>query len=143
MIGIVTSVLGTLGFSVLLKVPKRLLFFTTGGGCIAATVFALLENGGAGTFGATLAAMIAISVYAEILARLLHTPATVLLLPSSVPLLPGSAIYYAMQYVVVFNREQFLFYAGETVKTGIGMGLGAIIVASLTQTALHLLRKEK
>lgn len=97
---ILSGALGTFAFSVLMQVPRRLLFFTTFGGLLSGTVYRFAEENGMGAFGATLWGMLAVALYAELLARVLKTPSTVLLYPSTVPLLPGSAIYYAMQYLL-------------------------------------------
>lgn len=97
---ILSGALGTFAFSVLMQVPRRLLFFTTFGGLLSGTVYQFAEENGMGAFGATLWGMLAVALYAELLARVLKTPSTVLLYPSTVPLLPGSAIYYAMQYLL-------------------------------------------
>ena len=91
---ILSGALGTFAFSVLMQVPRRLLFFTTFGGLLSGTVYQFAEENGMGAFGATLWGMLAVALYAELLARVLKTPSTVLLYPSTVPLLPGSAIYY-------------------------------------------------
>lgn len=128
---ILTCVAGTFAFSVLLKAPKRLLFFTTFGGLISAAVFYFLDSSGKGTFISTLCAMLAITAYAELMARILKTPATVILLPSTVPLLPGSTIYYAMHSALNGNTQQLGYYAAETIKSATGMGLGAVIITVL------------
>lgn len=128
---ILTCVIGTFAFSVLLKVPKRLLFITTFGGLISSSVYYFLDTNHKGTLASTLCAMMAITLYAEILARVKKTPATVILLPSTVPLLPGSAIYYAMHNALNGNTERLRYYAAETIKTATGMGLGAVIITVL------------
>lgn len=128
---IITCVIGTFAFSVLLNAPPRLLPLTTLGGFLSALIFTLLDTNGMGTFSATLLAMAGISIYSEIFARIFRTPVTVLLLPSAIPLLPGSSIYYAMSYVVNYDRQLFFFYAAETLKAGIGMGLGAVIIGTV------------
>ena len=120
---ILSGALGTFACSVLMQVPRRLLFFTTFGGLLSGTVY------GMGAFGATLWGMLAVALYAELLARVLKTPSTVLLYPSTVPLLPGSAIYYAMQYLLWGQPNQAVAYASQTLQIATGMGLGAVLVA--------------
>ena len=107
---ILSGALGTFAFSVLMQVPRRLLFFTTFGGLLSGTVYQFAEENGMGAFGATLWGMLAVALYAELLARVLKTPSTVLLYPSTVPLLPGSAIYYAMQYLLWGQPDQAVAY---------------------------------
>ena len=126
---ILSGALGTFAFSVLMQVPRRLLFFTTFGGLLSGTVYRFAEENGMGAFGATLWGMLAVALYAELLARVLKTPSTVLLYPSTVPLLPGSAIYYAMQYLLWGQPDQAVAYAAQTLQIATGMGLGAVLVA--------------
>lgn len=130
---IITCVIGTLSFAVLLKVPKDLLFYATFGGLISASISYFLESTGKNVFIASLFAMAAVAVYSEIIARIRKTPATVILLPSTIPLLPGSTIYYAMQNAVNGNTQNFNYYAAQTAETAIGLGLGAVIVAVLVK----------
>lgn len=130
---IIACVIGTLSFAVLLKVPKELLFYATFGGLISASILYFLESSGKNVFVAVLSAMISVALYSEIIARIRKTPATVILLPSTVPLLPGSKIYYAMQNAVNDNTEMFNYCAAETLKIATGLGLGAVIVAVLVK----------
>lgn len=130
---IITCVIGTLSFAVLLKVPKDLLFYATFGGLISASISYFLESTGKNVFIASLFAMAAVAVYSEIIARIRKTPATVILLPSTIPLLPGSTIYYAMQNAVNGNTQNFNYYAAQTAKTATGLGLGAVIVTVLVK----------
>lgn len=130
---IITCVIGTLSFAVLLKVPKDLLFYATFGGLISASISYFLESTGKNVFIASLFAMAAVAVYSEIIARIRKTPATVILLPSTIPLLPGSTIYYAMQNAVNGNTQNLNYYAAQTAETATGLGLGAVIVAVLVK----------
>lgn len=112
---ILSGALGTFAFSVLMQVPRRLLFFTTFGGLLSGTVYRFAEENGMGAFGATLWGMLAVALYAELLARVLKTPSTVLLYPSTVPLLPGSAIYYAMQYLLWGHFPNFTVFINSSI----------------------------
>ena len=87
---ILSGALGTFAFSVLMQVPRRLLFFTTFGGLLSGTVYRFAEENGMGAFGATLWGMLAVALYAELLARVLKTPSTVLLYPSTCPCCPAA-----------------------------------------------------
>lgn len=130
---IIACVIGTLSFSVLLKVPKELLFDATFGGLMSASILYFLESSGKNVFVSVLCAMISVALYSEIIARIRKTPATVILLPSTIPLLPGSTIYRAMQNAVNGNPELFDYYAAQTLKIATGLGLGAVIVAVLVK----------
>ncbi len=129
MLEIITCIIGTLGFSVLLKVSKSKIIFTVIGGAISALISVLMMKNGYGIFYATFTAMTAISAYSEIIARIVKTPAGVILMPSTVPLLPGGALYYTVSYFFSKNYNLFIQYGKETLLTGAGIALGAVAVS--------------
>lgn len=129
MLNIITCVLGTLGFSILLKVSRRKLILSVLGGALSAVSYFILIQKGSTVFTATFIAMVCISVYSEILARATKTPSNVILLPSTIPLLPGGALYYSLSYLIHGDKSSFAHYAGETALTGLGIALGAIVVS--------------
>ena len=129
LLDIITCVIGTFGFSVLLKVSKQKIILTVTGGIISAVISVAMLNNGFSTFKSTFFAMTAICIYSEILARITKTPVNVILMPSTVPLLPGGSLYYTMSCLVHSEIEMFFHYAKETVLTGLGIALGAIFVS--------------
>ena len=133
MLEVITCVLGTLGFCVILNVSKRKLFYSVFGGLISSVLLVLLTNLGAGTFEAVFISMLVISVYSEALSRITKTPANIILLPASIPLLPVGSLYYMMSFLVHFDRENFVFYAKETALTGLGIALGAVVISIIVK----------
>lgn len=129
MLEIITCFFGTIGFCVILNVSKRKLIYSAVGGLISAVILISLSHSGAGTFKATFIAMLVISVYSEVLSRITKTPANIILLPASIPLLPGGSFYYMMSFLVHFDRANFIYYARETAFTGLGIALGAVIIS--------------
>lgn len=109
-----------------MKVPKNILIYVVIGGTIS-TGIERSTNSYLGDFLSCLIAMICIVFYSEIMARVLKEPSTVILMPSTIPLLPGSAIYYSMLYAVHSNLNGFLSYAKLTLFSGLGISLGAVI----------------
>ena len=131
LLDITTCILGTFGFSVLLKVSKQKLIYTVLGGAISASLSYFLLQKGYGIFTATFFAMVAICIYSELLARIIKAPANIILLPSTIPLLPGGSLYYTVSYLLHSDKESFLIYAIETILTGAGIALGAIFISIL------------
>lgn len=126
---ITTCILGTFGFSVLLKVSKQKLIYTILGGAISASLSYFLLKNGFGIFSATFFAMVASCIYSEALARIIKTPANIILLPSTIPLLPGGSLYYTLSYLLHSDKEGFWIYAKETILTGAGIALGAVFIS--------------
>lgn len=83
----------------------------------------------------------AIGIYCEAVARIIKTPTTVILLPSTVPLLPGGSLYYTMRNLITGNMEGFKAFAVETVLTGFGIAIGAIITSIIMQIILNRHKK--
>ena len=51
---------------------------------------------------------ILITIYSEIWARILKTPATTVLMPTVIPLIPGGSLYYAMDAALRRDMPQFI-----------------------------------
>ena len=90
--------LGTLGFNILFHIRGRKLLFATLGGVVSWAVFLALEPVLPGEGFRYFLAAAAVTVYGEVLARVMKTPTTTFLVPSIIPLIPGSALYYTMNY---------------------------------------------
>lgn len=123
---IICCVIGTLAFSIIMKAPKKSLISITIGGFISSFVYQILFST-CGEFLSCMIAMICIDLYAEISARILKEPSTIILMPSTIPLLPGSNIYYSMLYAVNSNTEGFIKYGKTTIMAGLGIALGAVV----------------
>lgn len=140
MLEIITCIIGTFGFSVLLKVSKSKIIYTIAGGAISAVISVIMLKKGYGIFYSTFTAMLAITAYSEILARIIKTPAGVILMPSTVPLLPGGALYYTVSYLFFKDYDNFILYGKETLLTGAGIALGAVVI-SIIMTFINSIKK--
>lgn len=118
-----------------MKVPKKILIYVTIGGLISASIERILSQTN-GDFVSCLTAMVCLAIYCEITARMIKEPVTVILMPSTIPLLPGSSIYYAMFYAINVNTDMFLKYSKSTLYAGLGIGLGAVI----SSTAVRIVK---
>lgn len=137
---IVTCVSGTLGFAVTMKAPKHTLVYIALGGLICAAIERALSQK-TNDFFACFFAMLVLSLYCEAVARIIKEPTTVTLMPSTIPLLPGSAIFYAMLYAVNGEKELFLKYASSTLLAGLGIALGAVISSAAVKILTHIFKR--
>ena len=143
---LVTATVGSLGFALIFNVNRGLLLPASLGGLFAwgvyllcAEVFGLnvlISNVVAGTF---------CQIYAEILARILKTPATVICIPSVIPLIPGGALYNTMYSAVHQDWEMFRHHGYLTLQTALGIAAGISFVSGvlyiLTRFASQKARK--
>lgn len=91
-----------------------------------------------------LLAAAAITLYAEIMARLRRCPVTGYLIVGLLPLVPGSGIYDAMRFCVAGNTQQFLSVLLRTFGIAGCLAIGALLISSLMRvvfSALHSTHK--
>lgn len=129
---IIFCVTGTIAFAIMMNAPKKSLIYILAGSTICSFIERLFTSF-YGDFTACFCAMLLVSFYCEIVARQIKTPTTVLLIPCTIPLLPGSAIYYTMLYAIQGDLKKTGEYAVSTLLTGMGIALGAVIESALVK----------
>lgn len=131
---IITGFLGAFGFSILFHIRGKRLVMSALGGLLSWTAFVLLglliESEPIRYF---LVATF-VSIYAEIMARVLKTPTTTLLMASLIPLIPGGSLYYTMAYAMSGDLENFLTKATGTLKLAAALALGILVIGAFTTT---------
>lgn len=140
LIQLFTGFLGSLGFSVLFNIRGVKLFLAAFGGFVSWGFFLL--------FGAWFQseplryffAALAVTVFAEIFARIKKTPTTSFLVPSIIPLIPGGTLYYTMNYALKSDWENFVLSAFYTIKLALALAAGIIVVSSLIRMANAVVR---
>lgn len=123
--------LGTLGFNVLFHIRGRKLALATLGGLISWTVFLAAAPILPGESARYLLSAAIVTVYGEILARIEKTPTTTFLVPSVVPLIPGSSLYYTMNYALNRQWSAFAYRALYTVELAVSIAVGIIAVTTV------------
>lgn len=130
-IQILMGTLGTLGFNILFHIRGRKLVFATLGGTISWAVFLAFAPVLPGEAVRYFLSAAVITLYAEMLARLEKTPTTTFLVPSAVPLIPGSALYYTMNFALNHQWTDFAAKALYTLELAASLALGIIAVTTL------------
>lgn len=125
------SFLGTLGFSILFNLRGTKLFLAALGGMLSWCVYLLLEPYISGAPVRYFFCSFFLAFYAEVLARVLKTPATTFLIPPLIPLIPGSDLYYTMRFGLNRQWSQCLSQAFFTLKLAVALALGIIAVLSI------------
>ena len=136
LIQILMGTLGTLGFNILFHIQGKKLVLATLGGLISWSVFLAAAPVIPGEAVRYFLSAIVITVYSEAMARLVKTPTTTFLVPSAVPLIPGSSLYYTMNYALNHQWVKFGNQAFYTLELAAALALGIIAVT----TTLRLIR---
>lgn len=127
------ATVGTVGFSILFHLPrKRMPIVIIGAFCTS--MIQLISDAHTEQFftGALLATLFAVW-FSELFARLLRTPAIVLLTPILIPLVPGGSLFYTMQGVLLSDAAQIRQYAIETAQVGFGIAFGTLVAMSIVR----------
>ena len=78
-----------------------------------------------------------VTFYAEVLARIVKAPATVFLIPSIIPLVPGGRLYYTMRAIVDGEGNDARVYAMETLVIALGIAVGIVVVSLIFYHISH------
>ncbi len=126
------GIIGSLCFGILFNMRGKKLAAAALGGILTSGLYILLsryiQNEPINYF--IVAA--AVSLYAEIMARLLKTPASPVVTTSLIPLIPGGSLYYTMAYAFRSDYDLFIEKAAYTIKLASALALGIITVTALS-----------
>ncbi len=146
-IQILMGYLGTLGFNILFNLRGKKLWLASFGGLLSWSVVLFLDSWIPSEMIRYFLGSSAGAVYGEVLARAEKTPTTTFLVPSVIPLIPGSALYYTMNYALNRQWVQFGHQAIYTLKLAGALAVGIIAVTTLarllTVTVKHLKKQTK
>jgi len=129
---IITAFIGSLGFALLYNIRGKKLIIAAIGGLISWGLFIVF-----GWFIADEAiryfiVALLLSLYAEIMARILKTPTTTFIITSLIPLIPGSSLYYTMAYAFRSDSQNFIINGLNTLRLAGALALGIIFATALS-----------
>lgn len=130
-IQLVTSFLGSFGFAIIFNLRKKYIIPASVGGVFCWGSYLLTGLFAQGVFLPTLVASAIAALYAEVLARFLKVPATVIFVSAIIPLIPGSSLFYTMSHIVSGEIELFQKYGIETILFVLGITCGISIIWSM------------
>src|SRR5665647_501481 len=91
---------GSLAFALVFNISKNKLLLSAIGGVIGQLTYLLFQFIISNDVALSLLATMAISLYAEMMARVTKSPTTVYLAVALIPLVPGGGVYYTMLYFI-------------------------------------------
>lgn len=126
---VITGMLGSVGFSLLFKAPKRRVFLNAMGGMLTSLIYVICCDNVDHEFFQNFFPALAATVYAEVMARVVKAPATPILACSIIPLVPGGKLYYTTYYFVVSEMEMFRETFYELLRIASGLAVGIICIS--------------
>lgn len=94
-----------IGFSIIIEAPKKCLFVNGVLGMLGWAVYLLIEAISA-MLAATFVSALVLAVAAHILARILKTPVTTILIPAILTIVPGAGMYQTVYCLFLSDMDQ-------------------------------------
>lgn len=88
-------------------------------------------------------ATLALSVFSEIMSRVLKQPATVFLSIALLPLVPGAGIYFTMRAFVDQDMTAFAINGSNTLSIAGMLALGVLVISTISRIFLRPLHHRK
>lgn len=140
---IIFGFIGSLGFAVLFNIRGKRLMLAALGGFLSWLIFVLLSMViKSEPINYFLVALL-ITLYAEIMARVIKTPTTTFITTALIPLIPGGSLYYTMAYAFENDLNGFVAKAISTLQLASALALGIIIATTATNIYFKITAKIK
>ena len=133
LIQIAAGLIGSLCFGILYNMRGKRLIAAAVGGLLSWGLFVVLSHFILNEPINYFIVAAVVSLYSEIMARILKTPAAPIVTTSLIPLIPGGSLYYTMSSAFESNFTMFLEKAVSTLKLACALALGIIVVTAISQ----------
>ncbi|WP_448919837.1 threonine/serine exporter family protein [Eubacterium sp.] len=142
-IQIITATTGALGFSIFFRVSEKNVLASTIGGGLGWALFLLINHLTDNMFLSNFAAALFVYLYSQIMSRILKAPSNVYLVPGTIPLIPGGALYYTMRGLLDGDKVLFWNNLKTTAIVTFGLAAGIVIGTVMITYAKSLKVKKK
>lgn len=129
----VMGMAGSLGFAVLYNIRGKKLFLIAAGGGIGWAVYLLCRGAGLDLFWGLFWGTFSIALFSAIAARIVKVPVIVLLTPMTIPMIPGSDLYYTMEHLVNREFSEFGMSVNKVLSEAFAMALGIAVSSYLVR----------
>lgn len=134
---------GALGFAILFRVEKEKLFKASLGGLLTWGCYLVCGFFSASTFSPFFISSSIATIYAEYMARREKAPATVFLVPATIPMIPGGNLYQAFVYALEKNWQQFSAKGLETILFAVSISCGILFIMTVIKMYYKIADKIK
>ena len=123
-IQLIAAFFGAGGFAVIFNVRFPLVIYGALGGFLSWGIFLIMEDLVINPFVACLISSAFSAFYAEVMARIKKTPASVFFIPSLIPHVPGASLFYCMSAAVKNDWSSFQKFGTTTMQYALGIACG-------------------
>lgn len=130
---IIFSFLASLGFGFIFNIRGKNLIYASIGGCLGWFTYLIIGKVHWSVILSYFLASIIISIYSEIMARVLKTPVTTLIVVSLIPLVPGAGMYYTVYEAIQGNLHNSILKGIQTISYALSLAVGIILISTVTR----------
>lgn len=123
----------TFAFGIIYRLKGKKLIAASIGGGLGWAVYIFFKSRGNTDPGSFLFAAMAITIFSEIMARLLKTPVTSTLIAGLIPLVPGSGVYFTMSYFIQGKTEIATEKGVETLLITVAISVGILMISAFSE----------
>lgn len=137
---LVTAFGGSLGFAMLFGIRSKYWFSVSLGGMLDWFLYLCYLEVNCSPFWACFWATVVISTFSEISAQRRKAPAPLFFVPSIIPLIPGSSLYYAMNGIIEKDLFSVRYHGMQTIRFAMAIA-GGMCCVMCGMKLLNLLKK--
>ena len=130
---LLSSTVATMGIAIMFGVEKRVLFWALLSALLCCLGYEVTLMIGGGLLVASMVGSALAATYSDVMAHWLKTPATVLIIPGIVPLVPGGKLYYTMLGAVSSDMALFSQNGKEALLCAAGLTIGIVAVTAVSR----------
>ena len=134
---LLASLFATLGFAIIWNNKYKHLLIVSIGGVVCCAAYLFTEMFTNDIFISVMVGSMVATIMSEILARILKSPATVFLIPTIIPFVPGAMLFFMMYNLIKLFYENF---SGLGLAS-LGIAVGIILASVIFQIIFKLITK--
>ncbi len=130
---LIASTVGTMGIILQFGIEKRIIIWALIASVLCCAAYEVSFRLGSGFFLSSLIASAVAAAYSDFMAHMVKVPATVMIIPAIVPLVPGGRLYYTMLGAVSEDMELFSYNGSTALQIAAGLAMGIIAVTAVSR----------
>ena len=130
---LIASTVGTMGIILQFGIEKRVILWALIASILGCVAYEGAYRLGCNLFFAAFISSAVAAAYSDIMAHKVKVPATVMIIPAIVPLVPGSRLYYTMLGAINENMTEFYINGKAVLLISVGLALGIIAVTAVSR----------
>jgi uncharacterized membrane protein YjjP (DUF1212 family) len=130
---LVASTVGTMGIILQFGIEKRVIIWALIASVLCSAGYEIAMMFGCGFFLSSLIASAIAAAYSDFMAHMVKVPATVMIIPAIVPLVPGGRLYYTMLGAVREDMALFSSSGSSALQIAAGLAMGIIVVTAISR----------